>query len=186
MNSTFTVLVCPPLAFLYRISQYLNSHTGLGRHETLSQAYRHMYIIFDVLRRPYYFSVCRLNWMVAEGFNYVTLKCLRQRKTAVILNWYTEFVTKTSELNKKKIFSCNFKPAGVSVIQGESFSTWQSFRPLDHFDKLSLSQLVEAGEQRGSRIRLPMIVSCIYHLRLNGLQDVEKDQLGVKGQARCR
>lgn len=58
--------------------------------------------------------------------------------------------------------------------------TWQSFCPFDHFDKLSLSQFIEAGEQGVSGVRLATVVARIHNLRLNGLQDVEEDQVGVQ------
>lgn len=60
--------------------------------------------------------------------------------------------------------------------------TWQSFGPFDHFNQLPLSQFIQAGQQGGRWVRLAVIVSRVHHLRLNGLQDVEEDHLGVEGE----
>lgn len=64
--------------------------------------------------------------------------------------------------------------------------TWQPFGPFDHFDQLPLAQLIQAGEQGGSRVWLAVVVSCIHHFWLDGLQDVDEDHLGVEARTRFR
>lgn len=64
------------------------------------------------------------------------------------------------------------------------FPTWQPFGPFNHFNQLPLSQFIQAGQQRFRRVGLAVVVSCVHHLGLDGLQDVEEDHLGVEGETR--
>lgn len=60
--------------------------------------------------------------------------------------------------------------------------TWKSLGPLDHLDEVPLAELVEAGEQGAGRVGLAVVVASVHHLWLDGVQDVQEDQLGVEGQ----